>query len=162
MCTFSHLHPYNILQVREGEEEMGAGAGFLHVTDTANTFFFSLFLRLSGCCISYMRTFQDPSLVITYSNSYICPDETIFLDMFLLVLLNVYFDMSLLAQLQHKTVDVLENKDINISGLSQTARLLKKRNYHCFWTTRFLGNMTPCVQYYTEVYWVSNNLSLSV
>lgn len=54
MCTFSHLHPYNILQVHEGEGEMGAGAGFLRVTDTVNTFFFfSIFLRPSGCCISY-------------------------------------------------------------------------------------------------------------
>lgn len=89
MCTFSHLYPYNILQVHEGEEEMGAGAGFLHVTDTANSFFYSLSLRPSGCCISYMRKFQDPSLVTTYSNSYVCPDETIFLDVFLLVLLNM-------------------------------------------------------------------------
>lgn len=39
MCTFSHLHPYNILQAREGEEETGAEAGFLRVTDTANSFF---------------------------------------------------------------------------------------------------------------------------
>lgn len=40
--------------------------------------FFSLSLRPSGCCISYSRKFQDPSLVITDSNSYMCPDETIF------------------------------------------------------------------------------------
>lgn len=42
MCSFSHLHPYNILQAHEGEKEMEAGAGFLHVTDTANrlVFFF--------------------------------------------------------------------------------------------------------------------------
>lgn len=60
------------------------------------------------------------------------------------MLLNMYFDMPLLAQLQQKTVDILESKDIiNFSGLLQTARLLKKRNYYC------LGNMKPChcVQY---------------
>lgn len=112
MCIFSHLHHYNILQAREREEEMGAGAGFLHVTDTANSFFFSLSLNPSGCCISYIRQFQDPSLVITYSNSSVCPDETIFLD--ILVLLNMYFDMPLLAQLQHETVDIVENKDLKL------------------------------------------------
>lgn len=111
-----------------------------------------------------MRKCQDPSLVITYSNSYVCPDETIFSDMFLLVHLKMYLDTPLLAQLQHKTVDILESKGINFSRLLQTARLLKKRNYYCFWTAPFLGNMKlcHCVQYCIEVYWLSNNVSLSI
>lgn len=90
MCNFSHLHPYNILQAREGEKEMGMGAGFRHITDTANSLFLVLPLRPSGCCVSYIRKFQDSSLDITYSNSYVHPDETIFLDIFLLGLLNVF------------------------------------------------------------------------
>lgn len=63
--------------------------------------------------------------------------------------------MLVLAQLQHRTVDVLENKDINFSRLLQTARLLKKMNYYCFWITPFLGNnmkLRHCVQYCTEAY----------
>lgn len=144
MCSFSHLHPYNILQAHEREEEMGAGAGFLHVTDTANRFFFSLSLRPSGCCISYRRKFQDPSLVITDSNSYVCPDETIFLGIFLLVLLNMSFHLPLLAQLQYKALGILLNEDINFSRLLQTTRLLKKINCYCFCTAPFLGKMKLC------------------
>lgn len=144
MCSFSHLHPYNILQAHEGEEEMGAGAGFLHVTDTANRFFFSLWLRPSGCCISYRRKFQDPSLVITGSNSYVCPDETIFLGIFLLVLLNMSLHLPLLAQLQYKALGILLNEDINFSRLLQTTRLLKKINCYCFCTAPFLGKMKLC------------------
>lgn len=144
MCSFSHLHPYNILQAHEREEEMGAGAGFLHVTDTANRVFFSLSLRPSGCCISYRRKFQDPSLVITDSNSYVCPDETIFLGIFLLVLLNMSFHLPLLAQLQYKALGILLNEDINFSRLLQTTRLLKKINCYCFCTAPFLGKMKLC------------------
>lgn len=90
MYTFSHLHPYNILQACEGEKETGMGAGFRHVTDTANSLFLVFPLRPSGCCVSYIRKFQDPSLDNTYSNSYVRLDETIFMDVFLLVLLNVF------------------------------------------------------------------------
>lgn len=143
MCSFSHLHPYNILQAHEGEKEMEAGAGFLHVTDTANrlVFFFSPSSRPSGCCISHRRKFQDPSPVITDSNSYVCPDETIFLGIFLLVLLNMSFYLPLLAPLQHKAVGILLNEDINFSRLLQTPRLLKKINCYCFCTAPFFGKM---------------------
>lgn len=104
-------------------------------------FFPSLSLRPSGCCISYSRKFQDPSLVITDSNSYMCPDETIFLGVFLLVLLNLSFHSPLLALLQHKAVGILLNEDINFSRLLQTTRLLKKINCYCFCTAPFLGKM---------------------
>lgn len=107
-------------------------------------FFFSLSLRPSGCCISYKRKFQDPSLVITDSNSYVCPDETVFLGIFLLVLLNMSFHLPLLARLQYKALGILLNEDINFSRLLQTTRLLKKINCYCFCTAPFLGKMKLC------------------
>lgn len=99
------------------------------------------FFQSSGCCILYSRKFQDPSLVITRSNSYMCSDETIFLGIFLLVLLNMSFHLTILAPLQHKGVGILLKEDINFSRHLQTTRLLKKINCYCFCTASFLGKM---------------------
>lgn len=119
----------------------GQDSCMLQILLTGWFFFFSPSSRPSGCCISYRRKFQDPSPVITDFNSYVCPDETIFLGIFLLVLLNMSFYLPLLAPLQHKAVGILLNEDINFSRLLQTPRLLKKINCYCFCTAPFLGKM---------------------
>jgi len=65
-----------------------------------------------------------------------------------------------LAQLQHRTVDILGNEDMEFSRLLKTTQLLKKSNYYCFWITPFLGDIVPChcIWYCAEIYWVSSNL----
>lgn len=53
MGAFSHLDPCNILHVSEGEEEMEAGAGFLHVVDTVSRFFDSF--RKTFCLLCFIH-----------------------------------------------------------------------------------------------------------